>query len=76
MTPGPPPPDISPDVSIVVPVFNEAGAAAPLAREIAAAFAGEVFEIVFGREAGFEIPLNFQVPFIGAVGHRKVSTNR
>jgi len=34
-------------VSIVVPVFNEAGAAADLAREIAAAFADMSHEIIF-----------------------------
>lgn len=40
-----------PDVSIVVPVFNEEGAAADLAREIAQAFAGRRFEIVFVDDA-------------------------
>jgi len=45
------PPDISPDISIVVPVFNEEGAAADLAREIARAFAGRRFEIVFVDDA-------------------------
>jgi dolichol-phosphate mannosyltransferase len=40
-----------PDVSIVVPVFNEEGAAAPLAREIAAAFAGLAHEIIFVDDA-------------------------
>ena len=40
-----------PEVSIVVPVFNEAGAAPALAREIAAAFAGEAFEILFVDDA-------------------------
>ena len=36
-----------PEVSVVVPVYNEAGAAPDLAREIAAAFRGWNFEIVF-----------------------------
>jgi glycosyltransferase involved in cell wall biosynthesis len=36
-----------PQVSIVVPVFDEAGAAPALAEEIAAAFAGAPHEIVF-----------------------------
>ena len=40
-----------PDISIVVPVFNEEGAAAGLAREIALAFAGRRFEIVFVDDA-------------------------
>lgn len=41
------PPNTSPDISVVVPVFDEEGAAPDLAREIAAAFAGRNFEIVF-----------------------------
>jgi dolichol-phosphate mannosyltransferase len=45
------PPDIPPDISIVVPVFNEEGAAAALAREIARAFAGRDHEIVFVDDA-------------------------
>ena len=41
----------SPDISVVVPVFDEEGAAPALAREIAAAFAGRDFEIVFVDDA-------------------------
>jgi dolichol-phosphate mannosyltransferase len=44
-------PDSSPDISIVVPVFNEQGAAADLAREIARAFAGRDHEILFVDDA-------------------------
>jgi glycosyltransferase involved in cell wall biosynthesis len=40
-----------PDFSIVVPVFDESGAAPALAREIAAAFAGRNFEILFVDDA-------------------------
>ena len=40
-----------PEISIVVPVHNEAGAAAPLAREIAQAFAGRDYEMVFVDDA-------------------------
>ena len=40
-----------PRYSIVVPVFDEEGAAAALALEIAAAFAGEAFEIIFVDDA-------------------------
>jgi dolichol-phosphate mannosyltransferase len=40
-----------PDFSIVVPVFDESGAAPALAREIAAAFAGRDFEILFVDDA-------------------------
>jgi dolichol-phosphate mannosyltransferase len=39
--------DASPDISVVVPVFDEEGAAPALAREIAAAFAGRRYEMVF-----------------------------
>ena len=45
-------PDSSqPLISIVVPVFNEEGACADLAREIAAAFAGAPHEIIFVDDA-------------------------
>ena len=40
-----------PDISVVVPVHDEEGAAGPLAREIAAAFAGRAFEMVFVNDA-------------------------
>jgi dolichol-phosphate mannosyltransferase len=40
-----------PDISVVVPLFNEQGAAADLAREIAAAFAGSTHEIIFVDDA-------------------------
>jgi glycosyltransferase involved in cell wall biosynthesis len=41
----------APEISVVVPVFDEAGAAPSLAREIAAAFAGRRFEIIFVDDA-------------------------
>jgi glycosyltransferase involved in cell wall biosynthesis len=44
-------PDLRPRVSVVVPVFDEEGAAPGLAREIAAAFAGEAVEILFVDDA-------------------------
>ena len=40
-----------PDVSILVPVHNEAGAVGALALEIAQAFAGDAFEILFIDDA-------------------------
>lgn len=40
-----------PAVSVVVPVHDEAGAAAPLAREIAEAFAGRSYEMIFVDDA-------------------------
>ena len=42
---------LEPEISVVVPVFNEEGAVAALAREIAAAFAGWRHEIVFVNDA-------------------------
>jgi len=41
----------APDISVVVPVHNEEGAAGPLAREIAEAFAGRSYEMVFVDDA-------------------------
>lgn len=38
---------MTPEISVVVPVFDEAGAAPTLAREIAAAFAGRAYEMIF-----------------------------
>ena len=40
-----------PDFSVVVPVHDEEGAAGPLAREIAAAFDGRSYEMVFVDDA-------------------------
>jgi glycosyltransferase involved in cell wall biosynthesis len=40
-----------PDVAVVVPVFDEEGAAPALAREIATAFAGRSFELIFVDDA-------------------------
>lgn len=41
----------TPDISVVVPVHDEEGAAGPLAREIAAAFAGRSYEMIFVDDA-------------------------
>jgi dolichol-phosphate mannosyltransferase len=41
----------APAISVVVPVFDEEGAAPELAREIAAAFAGRDYEILFVDDA-------------------------
>lgn len=43
--------DTIPDISVVVPVHNEQGAAGPLAREIAEAFAGRSYEMIFVDDA-------------------------
>jgi dolichol-phosphate mannosyltransferase len=42
---------MEPDVSVVVPVFDEEGAAPALACEIATAFAGRSFELIFVNDA-------------------------
>jgi dolichol-phosphate mannosyltransferase len=43
----PPPPDSPPELSVVVPVRNEAGNILPLVEEIRAALPGAAFEIVY-----------------------------
>ena len=49
--------EAAPDISVVVPVHDEQGAAGPLAREIAAAFAGRSFEMVFVNDASKDATL-------------------
>ena len=44
-------PDALPDISVVIPVFDEEGAAPALAREVASAFAGRNFELIFVDDA-------------------------
>ena len=44
------------DISVVVPVYNEAGNAGPLALEIAAAFTGQAAEIIFIDDASEYTP--------------------
>jgi glycosyltransferase involved in cell wall biosynthesis len=68
-----------PDISVVVPVFDEEGAAPALAREIAAAFKGRRFEIVFvddasrdGTRAALEA-LSSEIPQLRVLAHRKNS---
>ena len=46
-----------PDISVVVPVHDEEGAAGPLAREIAAAFAGRSYEMIFVDDASRDATL-------------------
>jgi glycosyltransferase involved in cell wall biosynthesis len=69
----------SPDISVVVPVFDEEGAAPALAREIAAAFKGRSFEIVFvddasrdGTRAALKA-LETEIPQLRVLAHRKNS---
>ena len=69
--------ETTPDISVVVPVFDEEGAAPSLAREIAAAFAGRCFEIVFvddasrdGTRAALKA-LSAEIPQLRVVAHRR-----
>ena len=63
-------------MSVVVPVHDEEGAAPALAREIAAAFAGRSFEIVFvddaSRDATRErlLALRAELPQLRVLAHR------
>jgi Glycosyltransferases involved in cell wall biogenesis len=72
-------PPKGPDVSVVVPVFDEEGAAPALAREIAAAFKGRSFEIVFVDDAsrdGTKAALNAlagEIPQLRVLAHRRNS---
>lgn len=68
-----------PDVSIVVPVYNEEGAAPDLAREIAIAFTGQNFEVIFVDDAstdatcGVMTALKAEIPQLRVLAHRKNS---
>ena len=68
-------PSAPPEISVVVPVFDEAGAAPSLAREIAAAFAGRAFEILFVDDASRDgtraalMALRAEIPQIRVLGH-------
>ena len=44
-------PSKAPDFSVVVPVYNESGAAPALAREIAVAFEGRAYEMIYVNDA-------------------------
>lgn len=67
---------VAPEISIVVPVFDEEGAAPALAREIATAFAGRSFEIVFVDDASRDgtrsalKALEREIPQLRVLAHR------
>lgn len=69
----------APDISVVVPVYDEEGAAPGLAREIAGAFAGRSFEIVFVDDASRDgtcavlKALSTEIPQLRVLGHRRNS---
>jgi glycosyltransferase involved in cell wall biosynthesis len=68
---------MEPQVSVVVPVFDEEGAAPALAREIAAAFAGRVYEVIFVDDASRDgtyaalKALVGEIPALRLVAHAK-----
>lgn len=70
-------PQVSPQISVVVPVFDEEGAAPALAREIAQAFKGRSFEIVFVDDASRDgtrtalKALQGEIPQLRVLAHRR-----
>jgi glycosyltransferase involved in cell wall biosynthesis len=64
-----------PRYSIVVPVFDEEGAAAALALEIAAAFAGEAFEIIFVDDASRDATRNALIALLPGTPELRVLTH-
>ncbi len=70
---------VAPEISVVVPVFDEEGAAPALAREIAASFAGRSLEIIFVDDASRDatraalIALKGEIPQLRVLSHAKNS---
>ena len=68
---------MTPKVSIVVPVFDEIGAAGTLAREIARAFSGEAFELLFVDDASADgvsaslMALQSEIPQLRVLVHTR-----
>lgn len=66
---------LSPDLAIVVPVFDESGNATRLAREIATAFAGRNFELLFIDDASRDdtraqlLALKAEIPQLRVLSH-------
>jgi len=67
----------TPEISVVVPVHDEAGAAGPLAREIATAFAGRAYEMIFVDDASRDTTmaelqaLMAELPTLRVLGHAR-----
>jgi len=68
---------MTPEISVVVPVHDEQGAAGPLAREIAEAFKGRAFEMVFVNDASKDATLaelealKTELPMLRVLSHAK-----
>lgn len=68
---------MEPQVSVVVPIFDEEGAAPALAREIAAAFAGRAFELIFVDDASRDgavaalMALQSEIPQLRLLAHAR-----
>ncbi len=68
---------VAPVLSIVVPVFNEEGAAVPLAREILQAFEGSDRELIFVNDASTDetaarlARLAAETPRLRVISHRR-----
>jgi dolichol-phosphate mannosyltransferase len=68
---------MNPEISVVVPVHDEEGAAGPLAREIAEAFKGRSFEMVFVNDASKDATLaelealRAELPMLRVLSHAK-----
>jgi glycosyltransferase involved in cell wall biosynthesis len=67
----------TPEISIVVPVFNEEGAVATLAREIATAFDGWRYEVLFVNDSSQDATaerleaLRVEIPALRILNHRR-----
>jgi dolichol-phosphate mannosyltransferase len=72
-------PSATPDFSVVVPVFDEGGAAPALAREIAKAFGDRNYEMVFVNDASRDntlallTALKAELPQLRVLSHQKNS---
>jgi dolichol-phosphate mannosyltransferase len=67
----------APDISVVIPVFDEEGAAPALAREVASAFAGRNFELIFVDDASRDgtraalTAMKREIPQLRVLSHAK-----
>lgn len=72
-------PSKAPDFSVVVPVYNESGAAPALAREIAASFGDRAYEMIFVNDASGDdtlaqlTALKAEIPQLRVLSHGKNS---